>query len=969
MDEVEATTDEVLERRTGGSRGRERISAGDPVSGMPRPVDFREMPSVFGAVRRLGGQPVPPDDSPYVRVLRTRVAGKGGLDVAFDEMWCHVRPDGASHPVQGWKIHVSATTAAAAEVLDRSAEVLLRNRCVFKFASSADRLALLNSAHYPRQGAAKFITCYPRDDEHFRLLAGELHEATEGLPGPLILSDRAYRAGSPVHYRYGGFSPRRMLTNDAELVGALVVPGGGKEPVLVPDRREAWFAPPPWALDPLADPAEPSAAPSGPAASVEVLLGGRFAAAEAIRHSSRGGVYLATDREDGAGVIVKQARRHVTGNSGTTAQTALRHEAAVLEALEALGHTPAKLALFDQDGDLFLAEEKIEGVALRRWVREHSGVVGAETRREPGVPLPAARGILRQLVDVVESVHQAGWVLRDLSPGNVMVRPDGTVALVDLEFAARAGSDAQPGGTPGYVAPEQLDGAPAAAAADWYSVGALGFLLVIGTDPVFPADGPESRPARDRMSPWLAAAGSEGVAAAALTPLVTGLVHPDPRHRWTGGESRAFLAEETPATRRAASGRWSDSTAQRVLADGLAHLCDTFDQQNTKHGPWPRTCTTGFVDPANVQHGAAGVLAVLTTALRQRPDQGLIDTVQTASHWLRDYVATESRRLPGLHFGRSGTAWALHDAAGALGDRQLADAAVALAKQVPTDWENPDVAHGVAGAGIAQLRFWRATGDLEFRDRAQSCADVLVARVVRTGDGIRWPIPAGFASRLAGLTHLGFAHGTAGIAYFLLIAGLTCDRDDWVSLAVDAGHCLVAAAVGADGTAALWPSSADDTNDPMEHWCSGSTGVATFLLRLWEATGIREFFDFADRAATAAYRRRWHASPVQCHGLAGNGEFLLDLGDATGDLRYRRWAEELASTGYLRHALVEGKVLIPDETSVGFGTQYGVGMAGYLGFLLRLRYSLPRQWMVATPSPRRHRDDGAASAELSSEFA
>ncbi|MBB4683737.1 class IV lanthionine synthetase LanL [Amycolatopsis jiangsuensis] len=933
---------------------------------MPRPADFRELPSVFGAVWRLGGQPVPPADSPYVRVLRAQASGDA-LDVEFDEMWCHVRPDGASHPVQGWKIHVSATTEAAAEVLDRSAEVLLRNRCVFKFASSPDRLALLNSAHYPRQGAAKFITCYPRDDEHFRLLAEELHEAAEGLPGPLILSDRAYRPGSPVHYRYGGFSPRRMLTNDAELVGALVVPGSGTEPVLVPDRREAWFAPPPWARDPLADPAAPSAAPTGPAPRVEVLLGGRFAAAEAIRHSSRGGVYLATDRENSTGVIVKQARRHVTGNSGKTAQTALRHEAAVLGELEALGHTPAKLALFEQDGDLFLAEEEIEGAALRRWVREHSGVVGAQTRREPGVPLLAARAILRQLADVVESVHQAGWVLRDLSPGNVMVRPDGTVALVDLEFAAPAGSDAQPGGTPGYAAPEQLDGAPAAAAADWYSVGALGFLLVIGTDPVFPADSPEPRPARDRMSPWLAAANSAG--AVALTPLIMGLVDPDPQHRWTGGEIRAFLAAETPAARPATPGHWPDSTARRVLADGLAHLCATFDQQNTKHGPWPRTCTTGFVDPANVQHGAAGVLAVLTTAFRQQPDQGLRDTVQTASHWLRDYVATESRRLPGLHFGRSGTGWAMHDAAGALGDRQLADAAVALAKQVPTDWENPDVAHGAAGAGIAQLRFWQATGDPEFRDRAQSCAEGLAARVVRTGDGIRWPIPAAFASRLAGLTHLGFAHGTAGIACFLLSAGLICDRDDWVSLAADAGRSLVAAAVGADATAALWPSSADDDSDPMEHWCSGSTGVATFLLRLWEATGIQEFFDFADRAATAAYRRRWHASPVQCHGLAGNGEFLLDLGDATGDLRYRQWAEELASTGYLRHALFEGKVLIPDETSVGFGTQYGVGMAGYLGFLLRLRYSLPRQWMVATPAPRRHRGGGAAPAELSSEFA
>src|SRR4029450_2869102 len=110
-------------------------------------------------------------------------------------------------------------------------------------------------------------------------------------------------------------------------------------------------------------------------------------------------------------------------------------------------------------------------------------------------------------------------------------------------------------------------------------------------------------------------------------------------------------------------------------------------------------------------------------------------------------------------------------------------------------------------------------------------AERVAAPAVRDGDAVRWPIPATFASRLAGLSHFGFAHGVAGVGYFLLRAGQETGREDFLSLAAGAGRPLARAAVTvADG--ALWPTDAASTDEGVEHWCSGAAGVGTFLVPL-----------------------------------------------------------------------------------------------------------------------------------------
>src|SRR5262245_50747071 len=92
--------------------------------------------------------------------------------------------------------------------------MLLEANCAFKFAGSVDEVVKLNAPNYPREKAGKFITVYPADDADAPTLAERLHLATEGQPAPAVLSDRRYRPGSAVHYRFGAFNGVQVITND-----------------------------------------------------------------------------------------------------------------------------------------------------------------------------------------------------------------------------------------------------------------------------------------------------------------------------------------------------------------------------------------------------------------------------------------------------------------------------------------------------------------------------------------------------------------------------------------------------------------------------------------------------------------------------------------------------------------------------------------------------------------------------------
>src|SRR5262249_48872466 len=168
------------------------------------------------------------------------------------------------------------------------------------------------------------------------------------------------------------------------------------------------------------------------------VLGGRFVALKAARHSSRGAVFEGYDRRSGAPVVLTQARARVAVDpAGRDCRDRLRGEAALLARLAASGLAPRVIDVIEEGGGAFLVRESLEGTTLRRWV---AGQV-------EGVPLGAGVAVAGSLVRLVEAVHRAGVVLVNVSPDSIVVDPAGAVRLVDLEGAAEAGQVVHPAGT------------------------------------------------------------------------------------------------------------------------------------------------------------------------------------------------------------------------------------------------------------------------------------------------------------------------------------------------------------------------------------------------------------------------------------------------------------------------------------------------------------------------------------------
>ncbi|QOC90518.1 protein kinase domain-containing protein [Micromonospora craniellae] len=110
---------------------------------------------------------------------------------------------------------------------------------------------------------------------------------------------------------------------------------------------------------------------------------------------------------------------------------------------------------------------------------------------EGPLPWPEAVEIGAQVADALAAAHRLGVVHRDVTTANVMMTQVGAKVL-DFGIATRIGApdddeDGATFGTPAYVAPERLDGAPTQPATDVYSLGVLLYEMLTGRVP-YPAD-------------------------------------------------------------------------------------------------------------------------------------------------------------------------------------------------------------------------------------------------------------------------------------------------------------------------------------------------------------------------------------------------------------------------------------------------------------------------------------------------
>jgi serine/threonine-protein kinase len=214
-----------------------------------------------------------------------------------------------------------------------------------------------------------------------------------------------------------------------------------------------------------------------------VLLDGRYRLDDFVASGGMGSVWRATDTVLGRVVAVKIVLPALATDPDFAPR--FRAEARILAALR----HPNVVDVYDYgetstpNGDaMYLVMAYVDGESLY-----HRIAAGP-------LPVEETLAVVAQAADALEAAHAGGIVHRDVKPGNLLIRPDGTVVLVDFGVARSAAvtaitsGDAVPG-TALYMAPEQAAGQPISAAVDIYALGAVTYHCLTGHPP-FTGDSP-----------------------------------------------------------------------------------------------------------------------------------------------------------------------------------------------------------------------------------------------------------------------------------------------------------------------------------------------------------------------------------------------------------------------------------------------------------------------------------------------
>ena len=198
---------------------------------------------------------------------------------------------------------------------------------------------------------------------------------------------------------------------------------------------------------------------------------------EKLGEGGMGVVWKARDTELGRIVAVKMIHQHMALEPDIRKRFI---DEARIQAKLVHQHICTLFDAFDQGGKLFLVQEYVNGMTLKKTIEDAGG------------PLPVDRAIKLAIgiLDGLAHAHEQNVIHRDIKPSNIMVDGRDRVKIMDFGIAKALGVErmgktktGMTVGTPEYMSPEQILGKDVDARSDIYSFGITLYEMITGKLP------------------------------------------------------------------------------------------------------------------------------------------------------------------------------------------------------------------------------------------------------------------------------------------------------------------------------------------------------------------------------------------------------------------------------------------------------------------------------------------------------
>ncbi|HEX9511271.1 MAG TPA: lanthionine synthetase LanC family protein [Puia sp.] len=670
--------------------------------------------------------------------------------------------------IQGWILHVSVIMSQLNVVFKAILPVLIKENVAFKIIRDKDTAKDLLDGHLEYIQLGKVLSIYPENGVKAHLLAKKMIELTTTFKGPQIPTD--IHLGGCIFTRYGNGNAV-LLPDETGKNKKFIHNFKGQ---LIPDPYTIPFVLPEGIRWPFPDIAEPKTPVQ------KRILKHIYRPISVLKPDPRGNVlqavYLKRWLRTNTCVIKEGKRNMCSDEYGRDIRERLLWQQVLHRELENIVPLPKIIDFFEEEGDTYLVMEFIKGISLNEWKELMSGNCLGWKDQSVQQQVAVLECILT-IIDIVQRLHQKGYVHRDITPVNFLVDPNGRISLIDIELAysLKTKTPTPPFGlgTLGFMSPEQFKQEIPTVKEDIYGLCATILALLVG---MFPAKFiTEDIPTLKENLCFF-------IQDYKMARLIALGLNPDQQRRpelsiirSTVKEYRDSLLAGTDAIRKEEVHEELDPIRlEKVIKYGIRSLVNPhislieglWLSKSVKKGTTLDYMLKEHLVLPDLHGGIGGVLYFLGKVKSLGFDiEPCMDSYRKGWDFLQVNCLNNLQNMPpGLYSGAAGIALALAVGikAGLLKDsvatRQVLQSAL---EREPVGF---DLAGGSAGQGVATLLCEDYLVANISRELREKCIQLLSEKQQKDGS---WLMQAeGKSKRNAKI--LGFSHGVAGITWFLL---------------------------------------------------------------------------------------------------------------------------------------------------------------------------------------------------------